>query len=190
MASETEICNRALQKVGARRITSLSEDSVNARACALAFPKVRDAELQKHPWSFAIQRFSLAEDGTPPAFGRARSFTLPTDHIRLLAPYPEQNLADRDWIVEGKKVVTNEGSPLNVRCVMRITDVNLWHPLFQESVSAKIAMEICEELTQSNAKKESAREDYKEAVREAKKASAIENVPAESPDSSWITGRS
>ena len=56
MASEVDICNRALSKLGAARITSLTEDSVNARACNAMYESVRDAELRAHPWNFAMKR--------------------------------------------------------------------------------------------------------------------------------------
>src|SRR4051812_14590513 len=107
MASQVEICNRALQKLGAKRIAAITEDSVNGRACNLAYTAVLESELQDHPWSFAIERFALSADATAPAWGRARSFTLPSNHLRLCAPYPEDNYAERDWIIEGNKILTD-----------------------------------------------------------------------------------
>ena len=51
MASKVEIANRALQKLGAKRIASLSEDSRNARAINAAYDTLREAELRAHTWS-------------------------------------------------------------------------------------------------------------------------------------------
>ena len=62
MASEVDIANRALQKLGAESIVSLTQDSENARACNLCYEPIRDAELRAHPWNFAIKRASLAAD--------------------------------------------------------------------------------------------------------------------------------
>lgn len=190
MAADVDVCNRALQKLGAKRISSIDEDSTNARACKAALPVLLAAELQSHRWCFSIRRFALAADAVAPEFGRRNSFTLPAEHLALLPPYPEMNSPYRDWVVEGNKIVTSEGSPLYVRCIILVTDYNLMHPLFREALASKMAVELCEELTQSNTKKADAKDDYKEAIAKAKRANAIESVPAKSPEDSWVTGRS
>src|SRR4030065_1230484 len=64
MASETGICNRALQIVGATRIGSLADTSKSARECTVAYEISRDALLRSHPWGFAIARAQLAADAT------------------------------------------------------------------------------------------------------------------------------
>lgn len=189
MASEVEICNRALQKVGAKRITSLTENSVNARACNVAYSVLRDAELRAHPWNFAIARAELAADATDPDWGRAKSYTLPADFLRLIDDYPEDNSLTKDWQIEGNKILTDDSAPIYIRYISRVTDPNLMDVLFREALSAKIAMEICEELTQSNTKLASLSEDYKMKIREARKTNAIENVAAEPPEDEWIYKR-
>lgn len=188
-ASIVEICNRALQKLGAARITSLSDQSTNARAVSQAYYRVRDAEFRKHPWNFAIQRFQLAASATPPAFGPTNSFPLPAGWMRLLPPDPFLNTNDRDWTIEGNQVLTMGGAPLNVRCVMKIEDTNLYDPLFDEALASKLAYELAEQLTQSNTKKEAAAGDYKVAIAEAKKVNGIEKVPQDSVEDTWITAR-
>ena len=190
MASEVEICNRALQKLGAKSIVSLTQDSVNAIECNLAYNIIRDKELRAHPWNFAITRDQLAEDATDPAFGRANSFTLPSDCLRLLDPYPEDNSNDRDHQIEGRKIYTDDSAPLNIRYIKRVTDPNEMDVLFREALAASLALELCEKLTQSNPKKESIKDDYKNIIREARRVNAIENVAGEPPTSVWITARS
>ena len=96
MTSETEICNRALQKLGAQRIADLDEGTKNARECKACYSILRDAELRAHPWNFAITREQLAADAMAPAFGRARAFPLPSGFLRLLPSYPEENLNSKD----------------------------------------------------------------------------------------------
>lgn len=189
MASSTDICNRALQKLGAARINSLTDQSTNARACALAYDSCRQDLLREHPWNFAIQRAQLAADATPPAFGYANSFTLPTGWLRVLPPDPVQNFNDRDWVIEGGKLLTNDASPLDVRCVMDITDTTIMDIAFREALSAKLSMELCELLTQSNTKKQAALLDYKESISDARKVNAIEKVPQQSPWDTWLTER-
>lgn len=189
MASEVSICNRGLQILGARRIVDLSDDNKNARACNTAYEPRRDAMLRAHPWRFATTRAQLAADATAPAFGRARAFTLPTDCLRVLPPYPEEAWADRDWIEEGGKIYTNDSAPLNVRYVQRVTDPNQMDPLFREALAADLAYHLCEEITQSNTKKAEARDARNDALSEARRTSAITGVAILAPDDTWITAR-
>lgn len=189
MASVVGICNRALQKLGAAPITSLSENSKNARACNLAFEPVKLAELRSHPWNFAITREELAADATEPAWGRANSFTLPSDFVRLLPSYPEDNLNDLDFQIEGKKILTDEDAPLYIRYIYDVTDPNEMDALFREALSCKLALELCEEITQSNSKKEAVSKEYEFCIKQAKRSNAIENVAQEPPEDTWVTVR-
>lgn len=185
--SSTDISNRALQKLGAKRITSLADGTSNARACAACFTPVLEAELRKHAWNEAIERAELAADATEPDWGRANSFTLPADFIRLLPAYPEDNTNTQDWQIEGNKILTNDAAPIYIRYIKSISSFR--DPLLVEAVAAKMAIEMCEEITQSNAKKADAREDYKDAIREAKKMNSFENESPTPPEDVWLTVR-
>lgn len=190
MSSVVGICNRALQKLGARRITALSEDSPNARACNVAYEPVRDAELRAHPWSFSIQRFQLAADSTSPAFGKSYAFPLPTDYLRLIEPDPDYVTNTLDWQIEGRSILTNDSGPLEIRCVTKVTDPNLMDALYLEALACKLALELCEELTQSNTKKAELKDDYKNAIAAARKANAFERTSQIPPEDTWVTVRS
>ncbi len=189
MASKVEICNRALQKLGAKRIVSLDDDSVTARACNVAFEPVKLAELRDHSWSFAIKRQSLPADSPAPDFGPQNSFTLPTDFLRLVPPDPQYNMDNLDWVIEGRKIFTNDSAPLLIRFVSDVTDPNLMDALFRESLSSRLALELCEQLTQSNTKKADIKAEYKENISEARRTNAIERPAILPPDDSWITVR-
>lgn len=185
--SETLICNRALQKLGAARITSRTENSSEARACNTVYELLRDAELRAHPWNFAGKRVQLAAESTVPSFGKAYQYPLPTDFLKLRED--DVPTYSRDWIIEGKKILTDEGGPLNVRYTKTVTDVTEMDPLFIEALACKMAIEMCEELTQSNSKKESAKDDYKIAIKEARRANAFDRIAQASPEDEWITVR-
>jgi hypothetical protein len=189
MASAVEIANAALQKLGAKRINDLTEDSVNARACNACYSRLRDAELRAHTWRFATTRKGLAARADAPEFGKARAFELPADWLRLLPPYPEMNLNDLDWEIEGKAIYTNDSAPLQIRYVKQVTDPNEMDALFREALASRMALEMCEQLTQSNTKRQLAQEEYKKAIAEARRTNAIESIAAEPPEDTWITVR-
>lgn len=189
MTSEVEICNRALQKLGESGITSLTDDSKRARACNRAYVPLRDAALRKHPWSFSITRAQLAANSVAPVHGPANRFLQPSDCLRLLPPDPDRKANDLDWRIEGRHIITNDAAPLDIRYVVRITDPNTMDTLFREYLSTYIAHELCEEITQSNTKKNGLKDDLRGIVAEAKLTNAIEKVSDEPPEDSWITAR-
>ena len=183
-ASEVAICNRALQKLGAKRIISLDDVGVpNASRCKAAYAMVRDQELRKRAWNFAIKRVQLAADVAVP-LDYAGAFTLPTDCIRIL---PKNTVTD--WQPEHGKILTNDKAPLSLRYIARISDTTLFDENFTEMLAAKIAYELCEEITQSNTKQANAMQDYKTAAFDAARTNAFEKYPEEPPEDSWITAR-
>lgn len=199
MAADVDVCNLALQKLGAKRINALTEDSRNARSCNNCYARLRDAVLRAHPWSFAIGRVILAPSATAPAFDYKYAFPLPVDCLRPLPP----NDNDLDWKVEGRAILTNSVSgsailPASVSTtspqmaliyIRQITDPNLFDALFIEALAAMLAYELCEEITQSNTKKTEQMDNYKYWIGEARKANAFENPQGEPPVDTWITAQ-
>ncbi len=204
--SNVDICNRALQKLGAPRISTLNDSNPSARAVKLAYDIVRRSELRKRVWNFSIMRASLAADSPAPTWGRQNSFTLPSDFIRLAESYPEsltndinvigvtvaftaQFTGQKDWVLEKNKIVTNDSDPLQIRYVQDITDTTLFDPIFSEALSTAIAFEIAEELTQSNTKKTALGQHYMSLIEEAKSANSIEVAPADPPPDTYLACR-
>ena len=62
MPSVVDICNEAMDLLGAATITALTENSKEARLCNRRFSTVRDATLRSHSWNCAIARADLAAD--------------------------------------------------------------------------------------------------------------------------------
>lgn len=187
MASVTSICNRGLQLLGAARILDISDDTRNGRACNACYEIIRQAELRKHRWRFAIRRAILAPLNESDPFGDyAFVFQLPADCLKVLKPERDPYC---DWQVEGRKLYTSSTNALRIRYIADITDTNTFDPCFSEMVSAKMAEAMCEEITQSNSKKAEAKDAYKDARDEAKRANAFETIPAEPEDDAWILAR-
>lgn len=189
MASVVHICNRALQRLGADSITSSSDDSREARACNLAYTSVRDSLLRSHPWSFAIKRASLAASSTSPVSGYDYKYQLPSDCLRLLPTDSYEQTTMYDWKVEDGYIVTNDSAPIEIRYISRVDDPNKFDSLFAEALGARMAMEMCEQITQSNTKWEIAEASYKAIMLEARRANAFELPPVPLPTGTWITDR-
>ena len=61
MPSVVDICNEAMDLLGAATITALTENSKEARLCNRRFETVRDAVLRAHTWNVAITRAELVD---------------------------------------------------------------------------------------------------------------------------------
>lgn len=198
MASVIQIANRALTKLGAARIISLNDDIKAARSILSCYEDLRDDELRRNRWSFALKRTTLAALSTAPAFGYEYQYQLPADCLRVDMVddrFPDVvmdnyvNAEYVDWVLENGLILTDIAAPLSLRYLAQITDPTLFDPNFREALSCRIAAEICEDLTQSMPKREMAWKEYDRAIRAAIKGNAIERLPMQPPDNSWIISR-
>lgn len=182
MPSQIGIYNKALRAIGESRLTALTDPVKAATLLNDAWADTYAGEFEANPWSFAIKRTSLAASATAPAFEWEYAYPLPAD-CAFVIDCPE--LDRRQWTIENtddqKTILTkfNYGQALNVRYTARIDDVSKWSQLFADAVALKLAMEICESISQSNSKMEVAASRYTDAIRMARRTNAIELPPVD-----------
>ena len=145
MASVVDICNGALNQLGASTILTLTEDSKNARLCNGRFTQVRDAVFRSHPWNCLQKRVQLAADSDAPAWGFTTQYTLPADCLRVLTILDY----DADYKIEGRKILT-DNSTMKILYISRVTDPNEYDELLRETLSAALAADIAYAVTSSN----------------------------------------
>ena len=145
MASVVQICNGALNQLGASTILTLTEDSKNARLCNARYENVRDAVFRHHPWNCLQKRIQLPADTETPAWGFTKQFTLPADCLRLLRIFDYES----DHLVEGRKILSNS-STMKILYISRVTDPNEYDELLREVLSAALAADIAYAVTSSN----------------------------------------
>lgn len=167
--------------------------------------------LRSNFWSFAIQRAVLAASTTTPAFGPSHYYPLPGDFVMLappdqintsqalgaLSPTPSTTYQSQytDWQIEqmpnqgGVAIVSSNPSPLYIRYISSSVPEANFDPSFAEAFSANLALETCEELTQSNTKIQTIAQFLKDTIENAKKRNAFENKPVQPPVDTWILSR-
>lgn len=180
MASKVEIINRALDLLGADIIEDPEQDIENARIMNRAYDIVRKALLRKYNWNCAKVRVQLAPDASAPAFDYDAQFTVPADCLRPL--FPKRS----DWKMEGRKILTNEGTTLNLIYIKDITDETEMDSCLVDVFACELAVGVCEKVTQSRLKRQEAKEELGRAWVDARKANAYENNPDAQDESSWI----
>lgn len=270
MADKLRIVNRALQRIGAKRLTSLTETTKERLAVDAAYDDVVEQELMTNFWTFALKRTKLSRDLTlraesatvsaggtgyvvgeiltatggtfdqaaqfrvdavssgvvtavslqpirgsysvapsnpvsttasaggigctltitfdeGPLFGRSYQYTTPSDYLRHAPRDPHERAMFAELLTEGNKLLTDSGTTLDLRYVSDLSVLpagftdkeELFHPLFANAVSMRLAAEIAEELVGSSAKLDRVESAYVKFVSDARRIDAIENGPIE-----------
>ena len=146
MATEVSICSNALLGLGGKSITSLSDGSTNVGLCKQFYPQTRDELLRMHPWRFAIERVTLAQDALwVPSWEWAYGYTIPTDSLKILkTSLPKYE----PWAREGGHIVCN-AETLAIKYIRRVEDPTLFDVSFVSALEACLAMKLCKPVTGS-----------------------------------------
>ena len=169
MASEIDICNLALGNIRAGSINSLTENSQQAKQCALRYPILRDQMLQDSPWQFAgaVKPLALL---VADLFDWAYTYSYPVDCFRInrLVPnfeginaenrtsglyYPYRDggmtgayngpvIGYKIFNLNGTKVIGCNYSDMRIDYRVKITDTNLFSSNFTLALSHLLAAEM------------------------------------------------
>ncbi len=180
------ICNRALDLIGADPIVSLDDPNKPARLASRNFPAARDAVLRAYPWNGAIRRRRLAAMTAEPEWGFARQYQLPDDALRLLGLSDD---GDQAWRVEGRRILTDAGPPLDVLYIARIEDPADFDPLLADTIAARLAADIAYALAGSSTGQQAAWQFYQARLVEARMIDAQEGTPAPLSADAWLAAR-
>ncbi|HOK67184.1 MAG TPA: hypothetical protein PLP49_10330 [Anaerohalosphaeraceae bacterium] len=102
-----EVCNEALQYLGAAKITAASTAKQEYILCEqFLTPAIRET-LAEYNWTEAIKRVYLVSAGID-IFGEKHTYQIPQDFIRLVSVGEEENT--NNWTLEGQYILTDAGS--------------------------------------------------------------------------------
>lgn len=210
MVSPIEICNSAIVRLGGNPITSLQEDSVEARACNQQYDIVRRDLLRSHPWNFAIKRTMLAEDVNSPPFTYSHAYVLPSDLLRLLRTKRQEDeflfnfggdfngfvtisnqvnfsYLDR-YKIEGRRLLTNFRNE-GIVYIADVEDTTQMDPSFVEVLSVRLAFVIAYRITGSVQIRGDLLREFELLLRAAKEDNGQEGTIERIETSSWLASR-
>lgn len=204
--SETSIANRAVTKLGANRILSLTEDTPEARALNAVYETTRNAELRAHPWAFATERAQLSALSSTPSWGYSKEYQLPADCIRVLSvgekwiPYDAIGVSYREYPIgttdesfyqiEGQKILTDLAAPLKIRYTKKETDPAKFDDLFIDALACRLAYETAADIIDATTGDFQRIEVmYNRAIMEAKRVNAITKPPRKRGPSAFTLAR-
>jgi hypothetical protein len=194
MSARIDIVNIALTWLGAHEITSLEDDSNEARIMKTNYYLARDATLEEAEWSFAIRRWKPAQSSTSPISGASYYFPIPSDIIRVLRvdnssgatglgatygtgadPHSIDRAPQADHRVEGSMILTDESS-IYCKGIRRIEDEGIYSPLFAHAFAAHLAMLCAYTITESDGKFNAMSAIYQLKIKEAKSRDGLQGT--------------
>lgn len=206
MASDVDIANLALAKLGSQPIVSFQDNNSRASLFLKNYPLLRDRIQRVYRWNFTRKYLEIAALVDKPPFEYSFRYPLPSDYLRLeLAgvgfhdPSGQylpgisfgnfNNVRMQDYRIVGNEIWSNSFSPMQIIYAARITDSTKFDAAFVESFAAYLAWQLCETTTNSNSKKQELRDEFNFSIREAIITKSIENPPETIPDDSWMASR-
>jgi hypothetical protein len=150
-ASWTQICNRALGRLGDATITDLSDGGKNAEYCGRFLPEAIEYVLGQYDFNFARRRIRLVPNTEKPAFGWREQFNFPVDCIRIVNVYGANGLIQGDaecvpYQVENGKILANTDE-LKIIYIARPDDPNKMPEAVRTAISTHLAYLLSTALT-------------------------------------------
>ena len=177
MASVVDMCNSALNLLGASTISALTDDSKNARLCNQRYDSVRNRVFRSHAWNCLHKRLQLAQNSTAPVIEYTYAYALPSDCLRVLKVHngtTDSIKSAIDYKLEGRNIVTDEGT-IYLIYVALDTDPNNYDTYLQESISHQLAADLCYAITNNASLANNYMSRADERLREARFIDATEN---------------
>ena len=177
MASVVNICNSALNLLGASTIAALTDDTKNARLCNQRYEPVRNRVFRSHAWNCLHKRVQLAQNSTAPVVEYDHAYALPSDCLRVLKIHngtTDSIASALDYKLEGRNIVSDEGTIYLIYIALD-TDPNNYDTYLRESISHQLAADLCYAITNNATLANQYMTRADERLREARFIDATEN---------------
>ena len=156
--SKVEIVNRALTLLGARPITNLSDDTLEAQVANRIYDSSLRDILDECRWNFATKRAVLGQlDETPVWYDNSMAyvFQLPSDYIRMYEFKPTY----ATYRQEGDKIICDT-SEFGILYVYFLDDPTKYNPKFVAAFADKLAADMSYWINNSKTSTEMLIEKY------------------------------
>lgn len=201
MASEVDICNLALARLGDNAtVASIDppEGSAQAEHCVRFYAIARDSLLEMHAWKFATRRVQLAKL-TVPSWDWSFAYAEPTGALKLLGvlsatasnddetqPYEAESDAN------GAAIILTNQEDASLRFVARVTDTTKFSPLFVDALAWLLASYLAGPVLKGDAgaaMSKACLQSFLLAFSNAKVSDANQRKVRPEHTPAWIAGR-
>lgn len=186
MATEIEIINSAIGKIRGQFITSLSDNTTEARLAKVLYPAIRDRFLRECAPNFARRFISLGKLVEPGAFGMDHVFAVPPDVLKILET--DQYDCGKWRNVDNK--IYSDASSFTLEAIVRETDAEKYDSVFSELLAYYLAAEMALPLTNGAAIAARFRDEAELLARRCRSYSSQERGSVQQPSAhEWLHSR-
>lgn len=184
MLTDVQIINDGISKLSGSRVRSITPPTTPIEVfMAARYPQWKRSELTKRRWVFAtVKNYTLTQVSTTEPGGKKYKYQMPNDCLRPI------RTKRTEWEQRGKFIFSAYDS-LAIDYI-RDAHESEFDPLFNDVLSARVQLGSAEYITQSATKKADAKDDYKEAIRDAGRANAYvigpEDLDEDDDEISWL----
>lgn len=141
-----EIINRALTKLGANNISSLTEKSVECEVANRTYDESLISILSELDWNFALKEAVLAPANKTSKWRKGNYFSLPADVINIT-----EVSTSKAWRQEGEYIFS-EDTNFAIVYVSKCTNETLFPAYFIDALVYKLCADMCYAITNSSEK--------------------------------------
>lgn len=172
--TETQLLNLALGYLGEARVDTLTQNTNSAKHGAEKMRASVEQVLRVHRWNSATERQQLQRLTEENSFGPKYSYRLPTNYIALIEINGKEHDTEDDDRIEGSFLVTDE-EEVEIVYVGYPSDFSVLDPALAETIAAKLAFNICRNVTGSDSDQPKMLELYERFLARAKVSDAKES---------------
>jgi hypothetical protein len=181
-SSWTQICNRALGRLGSETVTDLNDGTKNAEYCLRFLPEAIEHILGQWDFKFARRRARLAMLEERPAFGWAYQYNLPKDCVRLVSVGEEAGTVP--YQAENGMLLT-DADELPIIYIARPDEPDQLPQSIRKAVSTHLAYLMSTALTSNEQLTALIMAEAKSAIEEAKREDAQMNYDPDAAGKDW-----
>lgn len=167
----------ALDRLKEQPLSSVDDVTVVAKWLTRNYDQQRDYLLQNtYLWKFAMDRASIAADGTAPSFGWAYRYLLPTDCLRFIPPTYEGEWDGTPFSFEEESgyLLTDATAPLKLRYIKRVTNEGLFSNGFCEVLALRLALLMSHWVTGKASMTQTLQQTFEQTLRDVKAVNAVQ----------------
>lgn len=151
IGDQKDICNRALNMIGAQGMSNMNTDNTaEARWCRANYEETRDALISEHGWRWAEQQAILTDPVTSP-WEDGYLYALPDNQLHIFRIYLDSSMNNQaDWRRMGNAIWSRTGGTLYALIMVTDADIEQVMPKsFMRALEARLAREMVVPITRS-----------------------------------------
>lgn len=197
--SKIIIANKALYKIGAKRISSLDDNSQNSILINDIYPSCLEELLEEHPWSFAVNTIPMTtltlsiplpvmNDGISVAYGLPADFL----YIYLLSSPAQYRLETLKppYVSNNMLAILSDTPGMSaMKYVFLNDDPTTYSSKFVDALATKLALELCFKVSEAATLAAAMETRYQKALLSAISTDSNSSTPDQAIANEWFIAR-